>query len=297
MEQYLTNLDDYDYVTTLGFNLYISKPDPVTGKRYIASDMYDLIAEIDATEDFIFLEQNFIDFYARKNIVLVNVENISSVNLEFMMSDRYGTYYNELQRPEEEMYAYGGGLYKKSQLTEAQLAQASKYDAFNVDVAPSGNCSESEFLKFLAQNNYKKGGLGEFYGIKNTDRMDLLGTSYFKEFIENLFNTRYHGTLSDEEQAAGLANGTLAMRMTVNLVENELDPPLYHYVYEFYRISSRRVMVKISQIRRDGTERYSVSDFYISNFAFEKLCDKYFDLLDGKVVDNETVFSEKRTPD
>ena len=295
MEQYLTNLDDYDYVTTLGFNLYISKPDPVTGKRYIASDLYDIIAELDASDDFIFLEQNFVDFYARRNIVLVNVENVASVNLEFMMEDRYGTYYNELRHAET--YTYGGRLYKKSQLTEAQLQQASKYDSIEVVVTPSGNCYESELSKFLAEKNYTQVSFREFYGADKTDRMDSLGTSYFKEFIETLFNTRYHGTLSDEEQAAAYAGGELVMRMTVNLVESEQYSPLYHYVYEFYRISSRRVMVKISQVRRDGSERYSVSDFYVSNFAFKKLCSKYFDLLEGNPVNNEAVFSEERPLD
>lgn len=291
IEQYLTNLDDYEYATTLGFNLYISKADPATGKRYIASDLYDVIAQIDANEDFIFLEQNFVDFYARKNSVLVNVEHIQNVKLEFMMDDKYGTYSNKLIH--QETYAYGGGLYLKSQLTEGQLAEASRFDYITVSVTQSGNCMETELSRFLASHpSYSSVSFTELYGVDKTDRMDSLGTSYFKEFIETLFNTRYHGTLSAEEQANALASYSPVMRMSIDLVESATYNPDYRYVYEFYKISSRRVMVKISRIARNGNVT-EVSDFYVSNFAFEKLCNKYFDLLNKKTVNNENVFKDE----
>lgn len=288
MEQYLTGLDDYEYATTLGFNLYISKPDPATGIRYIASDLYDIIAEIDAGDDFVFLEQNFVDFYARKNTVLVNIENIDSVDLEFMMNDMYGKYHNDVRH--QETYALGGGLYLASQLTKEQLAQASKYDSIEVIVTPSGECSATELSSFLAAKGYTFVSLRELYGADKTDRMDSLGTSYFKEFVETLFNTRYQGTLTDEEQANALASHDPMMRMTINIVKT-VKSRAYRYTYEFYKISSRRVMVKISQISEAGSVT-EVSDFYVSNFAFEKLCNKYFDLLNKKPVSNETVFTK-----
>ena len=291
MEQYLTNLDDYEYATTLGFNLYISDADPATGKRYIASDLYDVIAEIDVGDSFVFLEQSFIDFYARKNAVLVNIENIASINLEFMMEDKYGTYFNELRH--QQTYSYGGRLYLKSQLTAEQLEAASPYDSIEVIVTPSGECNETELSKFLAEHGYSFVSFRELYGKDKTDRMDSLGTSYFKEFVQTLFYTRYQGTLTEEEQANALSGGELVSRMTIKLVENDQNPPKYHYVYEFYKISSRRVMVRISQIARDGKAVYSVSDFYVSGFAFKKLCSKYFDLLNARDVDNETVFKEE----
>lgn len=287
IEQYLTNLDDYEYATTLGFNLYVSKADPATGKRYIASDLYDVIAEIDIGDDLVFLDQNFVDFYARKNTVLVNVEHIASVNLEFMMNDKYGSYFNELRH--QDTYALGGRLYLASQLTEEQLKQASRYDYITVVATPSGKCVETELSKFIASKNLKSLSFTELYGVDNTDQMDSLGTSYFKEFIETLFNTRYHGTLSAEEQANALSTLNPVMRMTINLVDNDQYHPEYRYAYEFYKISSRRVMVKISQISRDESAT-EVSDFYVSNFAFEKLCNKYFDLLNAKPVNNESVF-------
>ena len=51
-------------------------------------------------------------------------------------------------------------------------------------------------------------------------------------------------------------------------------------------------MVKISRIARNGNVT-EVSDFYVSNFAFEKLCNKYFDLLNKKTVNNENVFKDE----
>ena len=78
--------------------------------------------------------------------------------------------------------------------------------------------------------------------------------------------------------------------LTINIVKT-VKSRAYRYTYEFYKISSRRVMVKISQISEAGSVT-EVSDFYVSNFAFEKLCNKYFDLLNKKPVSNETVFTK-----
>lgn len=295
MEDYLTNLDDYDYDTTLGFNLYISEEDPATGTRYIASDLYDVIAEI-PSEKLVFLNHGFIDFYARRNLVLTNVSNIDSVKMEFMMDDIYGTYENKLVH--NWLYAYGGYLYEKEELTEGQLQMATKYDAIDVIVTPTGPCTRTEFSKYLEKNpTLSFASLQSIYGDwpAGVLNMDVPGTFYFKEFIQTLYFTSYTNALSEDEQKAGFENGELVMRMTVSLKKQNEDMPDENgyydcdYVYEFYRISDRRIMVNLRQEKKgSGEVKAEASDFYISLFSFKKLVNKYFGVLNAEPVDNET---------
>lgn len=282
LDSYLNSLDDYTYYGTLGFTLYISDPDPETGKRYIASDLYDVIATIDG-ENFIFLDQHFLDFYARRNLVITNISNISEMNFEFFMSDLYGSYKNELQH--NYVWAYNGKYYAKENLTEAQLPYATEVDMIQVIVDPSGECSDSELSKFLADKGYDKVSLYEFYDKKAIPG-DTLGTSYFKEVTETLFYTFYEGTLSEERVEAELDSESLVMRLTVKL--DEVEGYKYYYTYEFYRISDREVVVRISKIdSKTNTTVIDVSDFYISTFSFKKFVSKYVCLLNREAVDND----------
>lgn len=285
IQDYLTSLDDYTYYGTLGFTLYISDPDPETGVRYIASDAYDVIATIEG-DDFIFLDQTFIDFYARRNLVITDISNISEIKFDFYMSDLYGTYVNTLEHNHK--WAYGGSFFNKENLTEEQLKYATEVDLIQVLVRPEGECSESELSKFLDNKGYSYVSLYEFYDKKTIDS-DTLGTSYFKEMTETLFYTFYEGNLSEESQAAGLAAGNLIMRMTVRL--DEVEDYRYYYTYEFYRISDREVMVRLSRINSVTEEvQTEVSDFYVSTFAFKKFVYKYIGILNKEEIDNDTAY-------
>ena len=292
MEDYLTGLDDYEYAGTLGFNLYISREDPATGTRYIASDLYDVIAEIDG-ENFKFLDQTFVGFYARRNLVLTNITNIGSIKLEFMMDDVKGTYSNKLQH--NWVYAYDGGLYDKSKLTDEQLAASVKYDAIDVIVTPSGDYTQTELSKYIKDKGYTFVSLRELYGPKKTIGMDSAGTANFKEFIQTLYFTHYEGYVDEQTQKDALENGELLMRMSVTLEEGTAGASAYDYVYEFYRVSSRRVVVRLyRQNRIDGTQapNEDVSDFYISIFSFKKLVNKYFGILNADNIDNEIAYPD-----
>ena len=291
MEDYLTSLDDYEYVATLGFTLYISAADPATGTRYIASDLYDVIAEISA-EHFEFLERNFIDFYARRNLVLTDITNIGKIDLEFMMDDLKGEYSNKLNH--NWVYAYNGKLYNKNKLTEEQLQSAVKYDAIDVIVTPSGECIETELSKYLDKKNTSFVSFRELYGAENHDELDSLGTSNFKEFIQALYFTQYEGFIDAEAQEDALENGKLLMRMSITMNDKNTGIAQgFSYVYEFYRVSDRRVVVHLyKQIPGNDTQIAEVSDFYVSIFSFKKLVNLYFGLLNTDNINNELPYPE-----
>jgi len=58
----------------------------------------------------------------------------------------------------------------------------------------------------------------------------------------------------------------------------------YPYVYEFYRIDDRRVMVALYRLGSGGIEVNRVSDFFISTFAFKKLVRNFTNLLNGAEI-------------
>ena len=284
VNDFLGQLDDYTYYSTLGFTLYISRPQS-DGTRYIASDLYDLVAKVDA-EKFVFLEMSFIEFYARRNLILTSISDINNITLDFYMEDLYGSYSNELLH--SELYAYNGRLWTKSQLTEEELSKATKYDGINVTVTPSGDCTETEFSKFLEKMGYSYSSLYEFYD-KKTIELDTLGTSNFKEFAEILFYTTYAGHYAEGESKAG----PLVMRMKVRLYDGY---DAHDYVYEFYRTSDRRFMVKLYKENRiDGTRIQEVSDFYVSGFAFKKLVNAYMGILNKDNIEVEIPYPEVLT--
>ena len=56
--------------------------------------MYDVVALCSA-ETFEFLEYGFVDFYARRNVMLTDIVNIQGMKFDFLMSDVYGSYDND----------------------------------------------------------------------------------------------------------------------------------------------------------------------------------------------------------
>lgn len=280
-DNFFANLDDYTYYDTLGFTLYVSDKG-IDGKRYIASEAYDIISVVDG-DAFVFLDETFVDFYARRNIVMANISAINNIKLEFYMDDLYGTYSNELKH--NNLYAYAGKLYRKEELTEDELAMATEYDAIDVLVTPSGECFDTAFSDYLDKNGYTYISLREFYNNEYVE-LESRGTANFKEWTETLFFMGYQGTLTEEEQATGFERGKLLMKMTVRLYDGY---GAYQYAYEFHKISDRKIMVKLYRENIvDGSHENEVSDFYISTFAFEKLAGLYVSILEGEDITNKT---------
>lgn len=285
---YLDSLDDYNYYGTLGFNLYISREYP-DGTRYIASDMYDLIAKIDASK-LEFLNYGFVDFYSRRSIILTDISNVAGLDVEFYMDDLFGSYKNDLLH--EKVYSYNGRHWYLSELTDKQLAQATKVDGITVTVTPDGKCSDNELMKALLEKGGDSITLEEFYDNVWVEG-DTLGTDVFKEFVQVIFYSYYEGYLTEEEQAAA-KDAKLLMRMSLSLgkyakgSDDYEDYSDYDYVYEFYRISDRQVMVKLyRQSRLDPTDiKDVVSDFYVSAFTFKRIVNAYSAILDKQILDD-----------
>lgn len=297
VEDYLTTLDDYTFYSNLGFTLYISDEQP-DGTRYIASTLYDVIAKVKA-DDFIFLDQTFSEFYARRNILLTNIANIASVDFDLFMTDIYGSY--DIELTHSKLYAYGGKLYTQDKLPEEAKDLASSYNAIDAFVTPSGECSDTALLKFIQEKGYTGVSLYEFYGKKLVE-LDSLGTSNFRELMELIFYTYYAGVLTDAEKAQ-IDTSPLLMKMKVTLgkhpegvTSGTYEPTSsFDYSYEFYRVSDRKIAVRVyRESRIDGSVSQDVNDFYISTFAFKKIVNAYVSMLNGINIDNESVDGVKK---
>lgn len=301
VDELINDLDDYTYYSTLGFNLYISEEFRRDGKkyRYVGSDMYDVVALCEA-ENFEFLKYGFVDFYARRNLMLTDVSNIANIKFDFLMTDIYGSYDNQFQHTT--LYSYGGTLNSKNNLTSEELAQATPYDSIVIKVTPEGECIETELSKYLAENGYDQkeetnwATLLDLYD-RELDGLDNKGTSQFKELTQIIFYTYYQGFLTEEEQEDLYENGELIMKMSVTLGERNRDgkfeaDQLFDYVYEFYRVSDRRVAVRLYRLNKGTGEQVdAVSDFYISTFSFKKIVSAYIGILNKQEINNDISYS------
>ena len=275
--------DSYRWLSSIGFHLYISELQP-DGTRFVGSDMYDIVVKIDG-KTFEFIEHSFVDFWARKSLVMIDYQDVDSVKLEFNLEDIEGKYNFRLEH--QDIYiGTDGGHYD-----EEPEAGGTLYDFVTVHASVLSGGFGSELEKYLSEENLASMKLENLYnrvaGIQNgyglTIGNDTAGTAYFKEILLMMYATYYTGTLTDEEQTAALA--TAPKVMSVSFTVTDSSP--YPYVYDFYRISDRRVMVVISQQAPDGTTLNQVSDFYISTFAFKKIANGFISLLNGKEVDSD----------
>ena len=297
---------DYTYLSTLGFTLYISDENPVTKTRYIASDMYDIIAEIDGG-GLVFLDESFLSFYAKRNLVLTAIENIYKFDIEFFLDEMHGKFTNEIT--EYNVFSYNGKTYRYEseivkQFGEEALELTSIIPILRIHTGYTPwdgchNCQHAitELQRQLEATAKDKIALDVLYGGKATPGgEDLLGTDCFKEFIGTLFWTIYQDELAegDKEQ---VTRDNLVMRFSVDL--GPTYQYTYKYVYEFYRIDDRRVAVKLYKqnpggdiVKDENGQEIVTTDFYISTFAFKKLVSKYYELVNVQAVDKENAFTD-----
>ena len=276
------SFDDYNYLNTLGFNLYISDVQP-DGTRYVGSDMYEIIAKVDAYK-LEFLDQSFTEYWARETLAAVNYSDISNMTLDFYMDDLYGSYNMDIEH--NTVYLYNGYAYPtQPEVDGKKVGQA--YDSIVVHVSPNGmNITESVLTRELKASGLSSMRLCTVYQkAMGADEVpmgvyDSIGTDNFKSVLSIIFNTYYTGRLTAEEQAEGLASGELAMKFSFTVPGSTIYP----YVYEFYRIDDRRVMVSIYNEDTKGNALNRVSDFYISTFAFKKIARGFVSLMNGETV-------------
>ena len=267
-------LDDYGYYDKLGFTLYISEVNPATNKRYVASDLYNIVTEISA-DKFIFLDFDFETFWARRNIILMDINDIEAVGMEFYMSDLKGAYDFDLIH-ETIIYETTANGYTSS------------FNKITAYVKPSADATSTRLAEFMAKKGYKEGvSLTELYEnyYPNDPELkevypDSLGTAYFKEAIRMIYLTAYVDVMPEAERAEAMKAENLVMRMKLDIKSSA-----YTYVYEFYRADDRRVLVSIYQQDADGNIATTpVSDFYISTFAFKKIVTNFVGLLNAEKI-------------
>ena len=283
-------IDDYAWYETLGFTLYISEENE-DGSRYIGSDLYDIVARVEG-EDFVFLKYDFVNFWARRDLMLTDISNIDAATFEFYLEDMKGIY--EMRLDHRTLYI---GSDNGAYTTPPHDISYTEFDEITVVVTPEGECTPNKLTEYIAANGYDFVSLTELYnqlvggGKQTYAGYDTLGTSNFKEFIEVLYFTTYGGVVPESEQAAIKENCDMIMRMSFKLSSSP-----WRYVFEFYRYDDRRVMVRLYQASYNsatneyGDEFTAVSDFYISTFAFKKLVNHYTDVLDTVDINKEDAY-------
>ena len=277
-------LDDYEWTDVLGFNIYISDYNYEDGCRYIASDMYDIVVKYEGN-DFDFLDMSFLDYYARRNVVLVNYANIKHVSLDFYMDDFFGGY--EFATEVQTVWVGGGKTY----LEKPENISTQEYNFLSVDASLRGANSGNRLTDYLTASGASSMTLRDLYNAvaseeygQNVSLMSgysTLGAASFQDMLLLLFNTYYLGNLTEEEQKAGLEEKVL-MKLSFTVEGSKKDV----YTYEFRRIDDRRVMVSVYNPGYDNT----VSDFYITTFAFKKIVNNFDKLLNGVTIDSESAY-------
>lgn len=281
-----TELNDYAWYEVIGYTLYISETDPVTGLRYIGSEMYDIVASVNGA-DFDFLESSFVELWARRNLLMIDVSMIDTVEASFNLSDFYGDYRFEFDH--DPVYVAGGKVYGNENQVPDNVTPT-KYDLITIMGSLSGDASENAFTKYLAEKNKMQSWLGEFYldtsGTPNSG-YDNAGTGNFKYLLRMMYSLHYDGVVDEADKLLAeekLTSGEAEYLLTLKFKTVKSDTK---YCYGFTRIDDRRVMVSIWYEYSDGVISNRTSDFYLSTFAFKKILFAFDDLLNARPVDPE----------
>ena len=277
-------LSDYDWYGELGFTLYISEEDPETGKRYVGSDMYDLVAEIDG-EGFEFLNFGFSEFWARRNLVMLDISNVDRLKIELDMKDVKGEYDFDLNMET----VWGGVLDGKEVISGAYQEGFTKLNMLYVNITEGEGSTETALSRYFASTGKSSVSATEFYNqvvgggnsLYEPGTIDSVGTANFKVFFELLQLIRYEGVLTAEEQAAA-ANAPKLMSLRLKINQKS-----FYYSYDFYRIDDRKIMVRVYESDAEGNRLsgYYASEFYVNTFGFKKLVGGLTDFLNTETVD------------
>ncbi len=283
---------DYDCYESIGFTLYISERQ-ADGTRYVGSDMYDLIVKMDA-DTLYWIEEDFVDFWARRNMVMVNQTYLDRVTATVNLDDVYGKYVFDLSHPNAWILANGDLVYT---LGEGESGDA--YDALWVYASTSGNCSPSLLTQHLADIGKDEVRLSRIHALSYTGdasalvtvKYDELGDNNFKSFLEIIYSISYVGTLTPEEAAAATAKEPV---LTLSFyVDEAVGSTAAEYGYDFYYTDDGAVAVSIYKYNSITGEHTDEScNFYISNFGFKKIIYALTDLTNGVIIETDQGFRD-----
>ena len=307
-------LSDFAWVDTIGFTLYISDyqfDEYGSRVRYIGSDMYDVVVKV-YTTDFDFVELSFVDFWARKSMVMMDITKIDEIKLEFNMaaSNLMGSYTFDVDFMDGYSAYINGELLFSDEKLKGYYAVT---DFQKVTVTASDNAFDTGFKKLFGTESadlawlYQQtlgGGKTNYYpGAEDT----TYGAAYFNSAYSILQLISYVDALTEAEQQIYFGQN-LIMSLHIKVEGQEIGGEEFYYTYDFYRIDDRRIMVALYKSNADGKcidddgnvvpsdkiGEYTVSDFYIDAFAFKKLVNAYMQLLDGKEFDENLGYPELR---
>lgn len=305
LPRYITDADgdqvsdqaaDFKWDHTIGFMLYISKPDPERPHvRYVGSDMYDLVAEVDA-DIFDFIDKSFADYWARRNMILIDMANVDSFKVEFNMTDVYGDYDFDIRRQNVYVGWYNDvfGVYTKpfegSQEVEKYFVNVTEGEgAMHTVVSDLASKYGSSTVSATKIYDTVLGGNNLLIDGSYTE---TVGVANAMSVYEVMMTTVYTGTLTKAEQEAAFKTEKL-MSFSIKLEGDNASG--FTYVYDFYRVSDRKVMVALYQVDSDGIAATSVvSDYYISSVAFKKIVGAYLDFFNGVTVDGEKPYHDEK---
>lgn len=260
--------DVYAWQDELVFDLFISN-ETEDGKRYIASKMYDIVAEIDGA-DFRFLDSSFIDIWARRSIAMLDVNDIERMKISLDLDDYKGDYSFTFVHE------------------TASNANGEKKDVLHIFGIADKNkpYTENEFIKY-ALSKSASGSIGSYIDLVYENKTgeetpygkEGAGVSNFKSFIRVMYNTQYCKDLTAQQQTEAMSKKML-LKISFDIEGNGNE-----YFLEFRRVDDSYVMVSIYTVDKDGNRFAEASDFCISNMAFKKLVDSFICVLDVKDVD------------
>ena len=287
------NLSDFGWYDTLGFNLFISEVnyDGDYAFRYVGSDMYDLVAKVDAA-DLEFVEFEFTQMWTRDEMILMDIGNMSSIDFEFNMDDLKGTLGFDVSFKSYWINKEEGKIYNEPQ------DNTTKYEKMTVLMSTDGGI-ETELSKYLKINGEEMVSITNLYNIILNDgepmtqsgTLDTFGDIQFKEAFEIISLVRYEDTLTKEEIAKALEREYL-MKITLTVSHPDTKAKQY-YTYEFYRADDRRIMVSLYQTNAIGEAiTPAVNDFYISTMGFKKIVSSYIGLANCADLDQNIAYPE-----
>ena len=298
-------VDDYSQYSKLGFTLYISEelydPQSASYIRYVGSDLYDIVAKVSA-DKLVFLkpERTFVDFWARRTLMMFNIKYLDEMKVEFMMEDLKGSYTFDVnvKNANDDLSVR---VWENCSHTEECGCYMTNLRRLMDELRKENPNVPGTTLDSLYNRYYKaaegeeiyRDSLGNVLFAKNA--YDTAGVGNFRELMAILYAIPYEGYLSAEEQAEAMQSAPLLMRISIKLntklAENTSEN--YH-VYEFYRCDDRRIMVRLYEADANGkmTLDGDVTDFYVTSLAFKKIVASYFNVLNAEKVDSEVAYPE-----
>ena len=273
--------DDFEWLSTVGFTLYISE-EQTDGTRYVGSDMYDTIVKIDG-DTFYFVEESFIDFWARRDLVMIDYTKLDYVSATVNFDEFKGTYDFDVRHPDAWLTSEGLTFVKPDDSVSSET-----YEAINVFVSVSGDYTDtklSEYIGLYGQNFHLANVYNLAAGITGGTGLsigyDAAGDAYFKNFLHATYSISYVGTLTEAEIAdARSREAVLSLAFKVD------ESSAYEYAYDFHYTKEGKVAVVMYRVDSATGVRYGEScNFYISNFALKKIVNSISDLVNGNPVD------------